>query len=44
MNDTVKILQRMTIKSFKKQLEEIDALAPSLLNLKDQPNCPPEIE
>ena len=44
MKITVKKLQSMTIRSFYKRLKEIDALAPSLVCLKDQPDCVIELE
>ena len=44
MNVTFKKQYSMTIKSYYKRLEEIDALVPSLPYLKDQHDCPSEIE
>ena len=44
MNVTVKKPSRMTIETYYKRLKELDALAPMLPCLKDQPDCPTEIE
>ena len=44
INNNVKKPQRMTIETFWKRVKELDALAPMLPCLKDQPDCPAEIE
>ena len=44
MNVTFKKLQHRTIKSFYNRLKEIDALATSLLCMREQDDFPPEIE
>jgi hypothetical protein len=44
MNVTLKKPQRLAIKPFYKRVKELDDLAPSLPCLKDQPDCPAEVE
>jgi len=44
MNVTLKKPQRLAIKPFHKRVKELDDLAPSLPCLKDQADCPPEVE
>ena len=44
MNVTLKKLQQLAIKPFRKQVKELGDLAPSLPCLKDQANCPLEVE
>ena len=44
INNNVKKPQRMTIETFWKRIKELDALAPMLPCMKDQPGCPAEIE
>jgi len=44
MNVTLKKPQRVAVKPFFKRVKELDDLAPSLPCLKDQEDCPPEVE
>ena len=44
MNVTLKKPQRLAIKPFYKRVKELDELAPSLPCLKDQLDCPAEVE
>jgi len=44
MNVTIKKPQRLPVKPFYKRLKELDELAPSLPCLKDQPDCPSEVD
>ena len=44
MNVTLKKPQRLAVKPFFKRVKELDDLAPSLPCLKDQDDCPPEVE